>query len=95
MLVQEKMKTYGAKVLTDSELLSLIIGNIAGRKGKGAVEMADKVMESLPQQKLYYLGDSMKSVLLQMKESIEQLTEQNDEQQLLTLHAFTASIPVL
>lgn len=41
------------------------------------------------------LPDSMKSVLLQMKESIEQLTEQNDEQQLLTLHAFTASIPVL
>lgn len=69
MLVQEKMKTYGTKVLSDSELLSLIIGNIAvaGRKGQSAVEMADKVMESLPQQKLYYLGETCVQELTAIK----------------------------
>lgn len=41
------------------------------------------------------LPDSMKLLLWKMKEPIEHLTEQNNEQQIRTLHAFTASIPVL
>lgn len=41
------------------------------------------------------LPDSMKSLLWEIKEPIEHLTEQDDEQQIRTLHAFTASIPVL
>lgn len=41
------------------------------------------------------LPDSMKSLLWKIKEPIEHLTEQDDEQQIRTLHAFTASIPVL
>lgn len=41
------------------------------------------------------LPDSMKSLLWKMKEPIEHLTEQDDEQQIRTLQAFTASIPVL
>lgn len=56
MLVQEKMKNYGVRVLSDSELISLIIGNI-GRK-ECAVEVADKVMEAMPEQKLYFLGET-------------------------------------
>ena len=56
MKVQEKMKTYGSNTLTDSELISLIIGKRV--KDRTAVEVADKVMESLPRQNLYYLGES-------------------------------------
>lgn len=48
MKVQEKMKTYGSNTLTDSELISLIIGKRV--KDRTAVEVADKVMESLPRQ---------------------------------------------
>lgn len=56
MKVQEKMKTYGSNTLTDSELISLIIGKRV--KDRTAVEVADKVMESLPRQNLYYLGET-------------------------------------
>lgn len=51
MLVQEKMKEYGMKTLSNKELISLII------KGKNVIKTSDKVMESLPQQKLCYLSD--------------------------------------
>jgi hypothetical protein len=56
MKVQEKMKTYGSNTLTDSELVSLIIGKRV--KDRTAVEVADKVMESLPRPNLYYLGET-------------------------------------
>lgn len=59
MKVQEKMKTYGSNTLTDSELISLIIGKRV--KDRTAVEVADKVMESLPRQNLYYLGGNVRT----------------------------------
>lgn len=65
MLVQEKMKTYGANILTDSELISLIIGNI-GRM-ENAVEVADKIIKSMPQQKIYYLGETCVEDLTDVK----------------------------
>lgn len=65
MLIQEKMKEYGAKVLTDVELISLIIGNV-GRK-ESAVNVADKIMKNMPQEKLYYLGETCPEDLANVK----------------------------
>lgn len=64
-MLQEKVKEYGTRVLTDSELLSLIIGN-AGRK-ENAIEVADKVMDIMPQKNVYYLGETCLEHLMSVK----------------------------
>lgn len=42
---KEKLLTYGAETLSNSELLSIIIG--AGRKGENAVELSSRILNEL------------------------------------------------